>query len=140
MRLHSAKFVAYFDALVRACLNRVVQYLVFVHNLASGQQAAQAMIGDAPVVPVPDEALSAYARIWIDALEPDPAGAIARTIDEALEWPREHGESVVHMTATTSLELELGPNFDSAKAVTKALQATLAAANLRLPPSWSKSA
>ena len=113
---------------------------MFIHNSADGQREAQAMVGDAPLAPIPADAPLSYARIWIDALETDPARAIKQTIAEALEWPREHGEKVIHMTATTSLELELGPGFDQQATVVRALQAAFAAADLRMPPGLSKSA
>lgn len=45
-------------------------------------------------------------------MESNPQAAMRKTIEEALEWPREHGEKILHMTSTTSLEMELGPDFD----------------------------
>ncbi len=135
-----AKFVDNFDACMAACSNNRVQYLVYVHNLSAGKREANALYGDAPVAPMPQAPMDAYARIWIDVLEGDIAGAIHRTISEALEWPREHGEKVVHMTATTNLELELGPGFDQIDGIVDALREAFAAADLRLPPGLSKSA
>lgn len=112
-----------------------MQYLVYVHNLADGATEHDALGGDAPVAPVPNADLQSYVRVWIDALEGDPAAALRRTVAEALEWPREHGEKVIHMTATTSLELELGPNFDTVATVTAALEKALLELDLGLAKS-----
>jgi hypothetical protein len=93
---------------------------VYVHNLNSGAARCDVLHGDAPVAPDSGE-LASYARLWIDEMESDPKGAMRRTIQEALEWPREHGEKILHMTATTSLEMELGPDFDQMDGVIASL-------------------
>jgi hypothetical protein len=111
-----AKHTVLFDALVITCSNIRVQYLVYVHNLNSGSAHTDVLCGDAPAAPENEE-LQSYVRLWIDSMESNPDAAMRKTINEALEWPREHGEKVLHMTATTSLEMELGPNFDEAAGV-----------------------
>ena len=112
-----------------------MQYLVYVHNLNSGAARSDVLHGDAPVAP-DGEQLASYVRLWIDSMESDPRAAMRRTIQEALEWPREHGEKILHMTATTSLEMELGPDFDQADGVI----ATLARAMTQLDDQLAKSA
>lgn len=111
---------------MRACLTFGVQYLVYVHNLETGSSESAALHGDAPVAPVPSEGLRSYARLWIDALEDDPMGAIDECLRGALEFEREHGDKIIHMTSTTSLELELGPGFDEVGSLIRSLQAVLA--------------
>jgi hypothetical protein len=88
--------------------------------MSSGSARADALCGDAPVAPDGEE-LESYVRLWIDSMESNPEAAMRRTIQEALEWPREHGEKILHMTATTNLEMELGPDFDEASNVIERL-------------------
>ena len=106
-----ANHAVLFDELGSACSNVAVQYLVYIHNLTSGAARSDVLHGDAPAAPESEE-LQSYIRLWIDSMESDPKGAMRRTIQEALEWPREHGEKILHMTSTTSVEMELGPDFD----------------------------
>lgn len=101
-----------------------MQYLVYVHNLADGAARSDVICGDAPAAPQ-SAGLSSYVHLWIDVMEADPRGAMRRTIKEALEWPREHGEKVLHMTATTSVEMELGPDFDAPDALIARLDAAM---------------
>lgn len=117
-----------------ACSNIDVQYLVYVHNLNGGAARCDVLHGDAPVAPDSGE-LASYVRLWIDSMESDPHGAMRRTIQEALEWPREHGEKILHMTATTSLEMELGPEFDQADGVIASLDEAMNRLRGQLPKS-----
>jgi hypothetical protein len=99
-----------------------VQYLVFIHNHAGAglQSTAGVCDGDTPQADKPD-GMSSYARVLVDVLEPDPLRAIRNTVAESLEFPREHGESVFHMTSTTSLDMVLETGFDDPAHITQAL-------------------
>ena len=64
---------------------------------------------------------SSYVHLWVDVLESDVPGALRRTIHEALELPREHGEVVHHMTSTTTLEMVMEPGFDEPETIASEL-------------------
>ena len=126
-----AKDAVLFDERTGSCSNMRVQYLVYVHNLAGGSVRSEVISGDAPAAPPllsSGEQAHSYVNLWIDSMESDPLAAMRITIEEALEWPREHGEKILHMTATTSLEMELGPNFDEVAQVIASLERAMSAA------------
>ena len=120
------KHAVLFDHLTLTCSNIGVQYLVYIHNLTGGAARSDVLHGDAPAAPENEE-LASYIRLWIDSMESDPKAAMRRTIKEALEWPREHGEKILHMTSTTSVEMELGPDFDSAETLISSLDDAMGA-------------